>query len=71
MVDYLTQQKDKKKSLNYLYISYNELTDRQKHEMALYDENARIYDCPKDFFADMNADLVDTENYIWFLIDID
>lgn len=52
-------------------ISYNELTDRQKHEMALYDENARIYDCPKDFFADMNADLVDTENYIWFLIDID
>lgn len=52
-------------------ISYNELTDRQKHEMALYDENARIYDCPKDFFADMNADLVDTENYLWFLIDID
>ena len=52
-------------------ISYNTLTDRQKHEMALYDENARIYDCPKDFFADMNADLVDTENYLWFLIDID
>ena len=52
-------------------ISYNELTDRQKHEMALYDENARIYDCPKDFFADMNADCVDTENYLWFLIDID
>lgn len=52
-------------------ISYNELTDRQKHEMALYDENARIYDCPKDFFADMNADLADTENYLWFLIDID
>ena len=52
-------------------ISYNTLTDRQKHEMALYDENARIYDCPKDFFADMNADLVDSENYLWFLIDID
>lgn len=52
-------------------ISYNKLTDRQKHEMALYDENARIYDCPKDFFADMNEDLVDTENYLWYLIDID
>ena len=52
-------------------VSYNDLTDRQKHEMALYDENARIYDCPKDFFAEMNEDLVDTENYLWFLIDID
>lgn len=52
-------------------ISYNTLTDRQKHEMALYDENAIIYDCPKDFFEEMNADCVDTENYLWFLIDID
>lgn len=52
-------------------ISYNTLTDRQKHEMALTDDNAVIYDCPKDFFNDMNADCVDTENYLWFLIDID
>lgn len=52
-------------------ISYNTLTDRQKHEMALCDENAIIYDCPKDFFEEMNADCVDTENYLWFLIDID
>lgn len=52
-------------------ISYNTLTDRQKHEMALDDANAIIYDCPKDFFEEMNADGVDTENYLWFLIDID
>ena len=39
--------------------------------MALTDDNAVIYDCPKDFFNDMNADCVDTENYLWFLIDID
>jgi hypothetical protein len=52
-------------------ISHKELTDRQKHELALYDENAIIYDCPKDFFDDMNNDMVDTENRLWYLIDID
>jgi hypothetical protein len=39
--------------------------------LALYDENAIIYDCPKDFFDDMNNDMVDTENRLWYLIDID
>lgn len=52
-------------------ISVFELTDRQLHEKALYDDNAVIYDDIQDFFGDMNADLVDTENKYWFYITID
>jgi hypothetical protein len=49
-------------------IDYNALTDRQKHELALSNDDAIIYDNPKDFFAELNEDLVDTENVLWFLI---
>ena len=52
-------------------ISYNTLSDRQLHEIALSDENACIYDCVKDFFAELNADLVDVENHLWFVVNID
>ena len=49
-------------------IDYNALTDRQKHELALSNDDAIIYDSPKDFFNELNEDLVDTENVMWFLI---
>lgn len=50
--------------------NYENLTDREKHELALSDESTIIYDCPNDFFIDMNMDLVDTENRFWYLIKI-
>lgn len=51
-------------------IDYKKLSDRQLHEIALYTEDAVIYDSPKDFFAELNNDFVDTENMYWFLISI-
>ena len=50
---------------------YDGLNDRQKHEHALEDEEAIIYDNVNDFFNEMNEDLVDTENNYWYLIQID
>ena len=49
-------------------IEYNSLTDRQKYEMALENQDAVIYDSPKDFFNELNEDIVDTENMYWFII---
>ena len=49
-------------------IDYNSLTDRQKYEMALENQDAVIYDSPKDFFNELNEDIVDTENMYWFII---
>lgn len=45
------------------------LTDKEKHQTALYDEDAVIYDTPETFFNAMNNDLVDTENLYWFMLD--
>ena len=50
---------------------YDSLNDRQKHEHALYDEEAIIYDNVNDFFNEMNEDLVDTEHNYWYVIQID
>lgn len=47
------------------------LTDRQKHEIALVDCDAVIYDCVEDFFNTLNDNLVDTENMRWYCIKID
>ena len=49
-------------------IDYNSLTDRQKYEMALEKQDVVIYDNPKDFFNELNEDIVDTENMYWFII---
>lgn len=46
------------------------MTDHQKHEWALNDEDCVIYDSLNDFFNEMNDDLVDTENMYWFSIKI-
>ena len=51
--------------------NYHSMSDRQKHECALNDETAVIYDNPKTFFEELNSDYVDTENKFWFLIKID
>lgn len=51
-------------------LDYKKMSDRQLHEKALYTEDAVIYDSPKDFFAELNEDYVDTENMYWFLINI-
>lgn len=52
-------------------VNYKECSDRQLHEMALVNQDAVIYDSPKDFFTELNNDFVDTENMFWFLINID
>lgn len=48
------------------------MTDNQKHEWALNDENEDcvIYDSLNDFFNELNDDLVDTENMYWFTIKV-
>ena len=51
-------------------IDYKECNDKQLHELALYSEDAVIYNSIKLFFAELNADLVDTENMYWFVINI-
>lgn len=51
-------------------INYKNLNDRQLHELALYSEDAVIYDSVKDFFNELNDDFVDTENMYWFVINI-
>lgn len=47
------------------------LTDREKHENALFDNNSIIFDCVNDFFSELNANYVDTENNYFFCIEID
>lgn len=51
-------------------VDYRECSDRQLHEMALENTDAVIYDSPKDFFAELNNNFVNTENMYWFLINI-
>jgi len=47
----------------------NAMTDVQKNELYLSDdENTCCWDSVKDFFNDMNDDVVDTENIYYFLV---
>ena len=50
-------------SLKHLY----ELSPKHLYELACEDEDAVIYDSVDIFFNELNCDLVDTENYLWFL----
>lgn len=48
------------------------LTDREKHEYTLEDiDETMSYDNVKAWFNDLNDDLIDTENYFWYVITID
>jgi hypothetical protein len=49
---------------------YDNLTDHEKHELALSNEDAVIYDNTKTFFQELNDGFVDTENKKWYLIKI-
>lgn len=45
--------------------------DRRKYELYLEDdENVRCWDCPQDFFIDLNDEQVDTENMYYFLVGV-
>ena len=46
------------------------LSDNQLNELALELSDAVIYDHEKEFFYALNDDLVDTENYYWFIINV-
>ena len=50
-------------SAKYLY----GLSPKHLYELACEDEDAVIYDSVDTFFNELNCDLVDTENYLWFL----
>ena len=50
-------------SLDYL----NGLSPKYLYELACEDSDAVIYDIVDTFFKELNYDLVDTENYLWFL----
>lgn len=45
----------------------NVLSPKHLYELACEDEDAVIYDSVDTFFKELNCDLVDTENYLWFL----
>ncbi len=45
----------------------NGLSPKHLYELACEDEDAVIYDSVDTFFNELNCDLVDTENYLWFL----
>ena len=49
----------------------DKLSDREKHEYFLNSETSISYDSPNDFFNELNDGFVDTENYFWYLIEID
>ena len=51
-------------SPNYLY----GLSPKHLYELACEDEDAVIYDSVDTFFKELNCDLVDTENKLWFLV---
>lgn len=53
-----------KYSLDYL----NGLSPKYLYEMACEDEDAIIYDNIDVFFNELNCDLVDIENNLWFLV---
>ena len=46
----------------------NGLSPKCLYELACEDEDAVIYDSVDGFFKELNYDLVDTENYLWFLV---
>ena len=52
-----------KYNMDYLY----GLSPKHLYELACEDEDAVIYDSVDTFFNELNCDLVDTENYLWFL----
>ena len=45
----------------------NVLAPKYLYELACEDEDAVIYDSVDTFFNELKCDLVDTENYLWFL----
>ena len=45
----------------------NGLSPKYLYKLAWKDEDAVIYDRVDTFFKELNCDLVDTENYLWFL----
>jgi hypothetical protein len=47
------------------------MTDVQLNETFLENTNCISYDSVKDFFNDLNSDMVDTDNNWWFLVKID
>lgn len=46
----------------------NGLSPKYLYELACEDEDAVIYDRVDTFFKELNCDLVDTENNLWFLV---
>lgn len=46
----------------------NGLSPEYLYELAWKDEDAVIYDSVDTFFKELNYDLVDTENNLWFLV---
>ena len=46
----------------------NGLSPKYLYELACKDEDAVIYDSVVTFFKELNYDLVDTENNLWFLV---
>ena len=46
----------------------NGLSPKHLYELACEDEDAVIYDSVDTFFKELNCDLVDTENKLWFLV---
>ena len=46
----------------------NGLSPKHLYESACEDEDAVIYDSVDTFFKELNYDLVDTENNLWFLV---
>lgn len=46
------------------------LSDKEMYDLALEIEESVIYDYEKNFFNDLNDDLVDTENNYWFILRI-
>lgn len=46
----------------------NRLSPKYLYELACEDEDAVIYDSVDSFFKELNYDLVDTENNLWFVV---
>jgi hypothetical protein len=47
---------------------YDNLSDKEKYELACHHPEGSIFDDVSEFFHYLNMDMIDTENKYWYLL---
>ena len=48
--------------------NYDNLSDKEKYELASHHPEGTIFDDVSEFFHYLNMDMIDTENKYWYLL---